>query len=76
VETAFENQRFCDVRRWQTPPATDIKGMEITRNTNGTFSYHIKTIEHRVWDNKMFYYPIPQSELFKNKNLEQRPGWQ
>ncbi len=76
VETAFENQRFWDLRRWETPPALTIKGMKISRNVNGTFSYHVKTVDQRVWDNKMFYYPIPQDELFKNDNLEQRPGWE
>ncbi|HUR10157.1 MAG TPA: RagB/SusD family nutrient uptake outer membrane protein [Flavitalea sp.] len=29
----------------------------------------------RVWDDKMYYYPIPQAELVINPNLGQNPGW-
>jgi hypothetical protein len=76
VEMAFEGQRFWDIRRWKTgPPTTTIKGMEITKNADGSFSYHEKTVEHRVWKKKMFLYPISQNELYKNKNLKQNTGW-
>ncbi len=30
----------------------------------------------RKWDNKMYYYPIPQVDLQKNPDLKQNPGWQ
>ena len=30
----------------------------------------------RQWDDKFNLYPIPQSELKKNPNLTQNPGWQ
>src|SRR5258708_967779 len=29
----------------------------------------------RVWDDKMYYYPIPTSEIVLNPNLKQNPGW-
>jgi len=29
----------------------------------------------RKWENKMYYYPIPQSALITNPNLGQNPGW-
>lgn len=29
----------------------------------------------RQWDDKMYYYPIPESALLKNKALGQNPGW-
>lgn len=75
VEMAFENQRFWDIRRWKIGPSTqDIKGVEITKSGNN-FTYKIKTVEHRQWDDKMYLYPIPQSELFLNKDLKQNPGW-
>lgn len=76
VEMAFENQRFWDIRRWKIGPSTkDIYGMDITRNNDGTFNYQKKLVEHRVWDKKMYLYPIPQSELAKNSALQQNPGW-
>lgn len=76
VEMSFENQRFWDIRRWKIGPSTtDIKGIKITKNPDGSFSYQKKTVEHRVWNDKMYLYPIPQGEIFKNKALEQNPGW-
>jgi hypothetical protein len=30
----------------------------------------------RKWDDKMYYYPIPQVDLQKNPALGQNPGWQ
>ena len=29
----------------------------------------------RQWDDKYYFYPIPQSELKKNPKLTQNPGW-
>jgi len=29
----------------------------------------------RVWDDKMYLYPIPASDIFVNPNLGQNPGW-
>ena len=29
----------------------------------------------RQWDNKYYFYPIPQTELKKNPNLTQNAGW-
>ena len=75
VELAFENHRFWDIRRWKIgEQTTEIKGMEIIKG-NGTFNYNITTIETRPWDNKMYLFPIPQTEIFKNDNLNQNPGW-
>ncbi len=76
VELAFEDHRFWDIRRWKIgSQTTQIRGVSITRHTDGTFLYTPKVIETRIWDEKMNLYPIPQSELFKNKNLVQNPGW-
>lgn len=29
----------------------------------------------RVWDNKNYYYPIPEADRLMNENLVQNPGW-
>jgi len=29
----------------------------------------------RKWEDKMYYYPIPQTDLITNPNLGQNPGW-
>jgi len=30
----------------------------------------------RNWEDKMYYYPIPQTDLITNPNLGQNPGWE
>lgn len=76
VELAFENHRFWDLRRWKIGPSTtDIYGVEIIKNNDGSFSYDKRLIRQRNWANRMYLYPIPQSEIFKNKALKQNEGW-
>lgn len=72
VELAFENHRFWDVRRWKKGPqyfrtiqvATIGSDLTLTRST-----------VTRQWDDKYYFYPIPQTELKKNSNLTQNQGW-
>jgi hypothetical protein len=78
VELAFEDHRQIDVRRWKIAPQTlgqNLTGMKITKN--GTiFTYEQKPdAAVRVFDNKMYLYPIPQSEMNKNDAFIQNPLW-
>jgi hypothetical protein len=76
VELAFEEHRFWDIRRWKIGDTTrDIYGMEIIKNVDGTYKYTKKLVERRVYEDKMNYYPIPLSELYKNDKLKQNTGW-
>lgn len=78
VEFAFENQRFWDLRRWKkgSEVSNGIDGVRITFDENGNKVYTRKKVESRIWDDKMYFYPIPMSELLKNNNLyPQNPGW-
>ncbi len=72
VELAFENHRFWDVRRWK-------KGAQYFKNIQVvTISSDLqlsRSTVTRQWDDKYNFYPIPQSELKKNPNLTQNPGW-
>ena len=72
VELAFENHRFWDVRRWK-------KGSQYFRNIQvATISSSLqlsRTTVTRQWDDKYYFYPIPQTELKKNPNLTQNQGW-
>ena len=52
-----------------------LKGMQITKNADATFSYHVVDVENRVFDSKMYFYPIPQNELSISKALIQNPLW-
>ena len=72
VELAFENHRFWDVRRWK-------KGAQYFRTIQvasiGSNLLLSRGTVTRQWDDKYYFYPIPQSELKKNPNLTQNAGW-
>ena len=74
VELAFEGHRFWDVRRWKEGGFTSIGRMVITKLGKDSYKYQ-KTTKALVWDDKMYFYPIPDSEIRKNGNLTQNPGW-
>lgn len=82
VELAFEGHRFYDLRRWKGASdgidaehcMKEVSVMSITKNADGSFKY-TKKVQNRVWDNKMYLFPITQSEVVKNPNLGQNPGW-
>lgn len=78
VELAFEGHRFWDVRRWMIAASalgSPVKGVEITKEPSGTFTYASKDIETRVFENKMYFYPIPQAEILQMPNWKQNPLW-
>lgn len=74
VELAFEQHRFWDVRRWKEGGFTKIGRMQIIQKEDGNFLYE-RTNKSLVWDDKMYFFPIPASEMRKNPNLSQNPGW-
>lgn len=76
VELAFEGHRFWDVRRWKEADKyfDHITEMHIYKNDDGSYTYTPKTVSRR-WEDKMYFFPIPQSELLKDKNLTQNTGW-
>lgn len=76
VELAFEGHRFYDVRRWKEgSKLATVLEMHITRNADDTFSYQRQSVS-RQWNDKMYFFPISQSERMKNPNLTQNPGWE
>lgn len=78
VELAFEDQRQIDVRRWKIAPETigkNLNGIKITK-TGTTFTYEpLENVAVRIFEPKMYLYPIPKSEMNKNKALIQNPLW-
>lgn len=80
IEMAFEEQRFWDLRRWkiaETALNTNLNGMIITRNaTSGALTYQKSVVGKISFANpRMYFYPIPYSEITKNTNLVQNTGW-
>ncbi len=83
VELAFEGHRFFDIRRWKEAPTyfTNIVWMEITPTsyaddgTPNAFSYK-RVNKTRQWSDKMYLFPIPQTEITKSGGLiVQNEGW-
>ena len=72
VELAFENHRFWDVRRWKKG-AQYFRTIQVA-SISGSLILTRSTLT-RQWDEKFNLCPIPQSELKKNPNLTQNPGW-
>lgn len=79
IEMAFEEQRFWDIRRWKIAEQVlnnPLKGMNIVKNADGTFSYTILDIAPAVFDaSKNYLFPIPYSEIQTNPNMTQNPGY-
>jgi hypothetical protein len=75
VELAFENHRFWDVRRWKIGEQVlkNVYAMWITKDNNDELSHEVKLLETRVWKEAYNLFPIPQSEMNRNKALVQNP---
>lgn len=75
VEMAFEDQRFWDLRRWKNLDETkNIYAVRITHH-DGVLSYEKTLLSERSVSDKLYFYPVANVELFKNKKLVQNSGW-
>lgn len=77
IELAFEGHRVWDLRRWMIAPAflgAPIQGVQITKSGD-SFDYRLIKVEDRVFEPKMYFYPIPQQELLSLKDWVQNPMW-
>lgn len=78
VEFAFEGHRIWDLRRWMLAEEylnKPLRGIRITKDASGAFTYTPMVVEQRIFEQKMYLYPIPQNELTKARSLVQNPGW-
>lgn len=82
VELAFEEHRFFDIRRWrllddpqEKADYLKIEGMQIVKDDNDEPHYSKYTVENRVFDERMYLYPIPKSEILRAPGITQNPGW-
>ena len=82
VELAFEDFRWYDIMRWKAGPqivAQPMYGMNVIKNTNGTFTYNRELLPanlQKIYLDYMHRYPIPRAEIYKSKNiLLQNQGW-
>lgn len=82
IEFFNENQRYYDVRRWKIAPEVEsaqIYGCNTLMNKAHATEFYTPV---RVPDlqtsfsRRQYFWPITYSELKKNKNMTQAPGWQ
>ncbi|MDE1192990.1 MAG: RagB/SusD family nutrient uptake outer membrane protein [Arachidicoccus sp.] len=79
IEMAFEEQRYWDIRRWKIADsvyANPLMGMNIQQSSNGQLYYNkVQVLTPAFSSPKMYLYPIPYSEVVKNRNMKQNPEW-
>lgn len=73
VELAFEEHRGWDLRRWNVATealSRPIYGVDVDESGN----YTRKIAQQRVFEDRMYLYPIPETEYWKT-GIENNPGW-
>ena len=75
IELCFEDKRYWDLRRWGELDDlnVDLYGVEITMQSDSSFSYTEKVIESRKYNS--IYNPLPYEEVLKMNNVSQNEGW-
>lgn len=79
VELNWEGLRYFDTRRYfiaEEEDAGDFYGMNVQKTASEETDFYRRTVfETRVFKKSFYLFPIPQSEIDKNKNLVQNPYW-
>lgn len=80
IELAFEEHRFWDVRRWKTGSETlgsPVYGVKCKKvNESFAYEYPETPVEKRVFEDRMYRYPLPMEEIIKTSGkLVQNKGW-
>ena len=77
IELALEGHRYWDLRRWKLAGeyfSKPIRGWDIFKPDVAGF-YEVENIFYRNYLTKDYLWPISQTELLRNPNLIQNPGW-
>lgn len=77
IELVFEGHRYFDVRRWKiAPQVLNIPGKKVSiQKTGSTRTFTVSDFNPRVFTDKNYLIPVPQSEIEKNSLLVQNPGY-
>ena len=82
IEFTFEDLRWYDIRRWKTLETvlTNAKGMDIVETKNMddgtvTTTWQLINCQNRSVSKKMYWIPIPNTEIKKAPQLVQNPGY-
>ena len=80
IELFAEGQRYFDVRRWMCADEEGYKqggpvhGMNMNADNLEDFMERT-AFETRIFERRMYLYPIPLNEIQKSNKLVQNPGW-
>ncbi|WP_125039695.1 RagB/SusD family nutrient uptake outer membrane protein [Bacteroides faecalis] len=83
IELAWEGHRYFDVRRWKIAIEEEndnVTGMAVNKKEDDGF-YRVVQVKEVAYAYKRFssrknFWPIPQTEITKNTNIIQNPGWE
>lgn len=84
IEFALEGYRYHDLRRWGDAEVAynlKITGYNTKARANQREKFYIRTIldqekiTKRVFTQKMYFFPIPQTTIDHNSKLVQNPSW-
>lgn len=84
IELMYQEIRYFDIRRWMIAP--DVMGepalgitLTAERNENDPYTVYtytgieLKEVEQRTWNPKMYFFPLPSTEIDRNPELVQNP---
>lgn len=77
IELANEGHRYWEIRRWKKARemlSRPIQGWDIDQETAEGY-YRVTTIFKPEFTSKDYFWPIRETELLRNTNLDQNPGW-
>ncbi|HMR19735.1 MAG TPA: RagB/SusD family nutrient uptake outer membrane protein, partial [Sphingobacterium sp.] len=84
IELAFEGHRYFDVRRWKVADRPgyyqggEYHGMDITKGStlsDPAFHTRVVAVRRARWNSRFYFLPFLQSEMDRNKELVQLPGY-
>jgi len=78
IELCFEGFRFYDLRRWKVA-LSELSAPAMGTNVTGTLASPVYSaplvVENRLYQDYMYYGPIPYSETLKFSKLLQNDKW-
>lgn len=82
VELCAENQRYYDLRRWKDAPkeeGSQVYGCNAYMTKDHAEEFYVPVrvpYLQTAFSRKQYFWPITFSELERNKNMTQAPGWE
>jgi hypothetical protein len=77
IELACEGQHYWDSRRWRTALTEQnriIQGWNVLGDSESTY-YTVTSLYIQRFAHRDYFAPVPESDLIKNPQLIQNPGW-